>query len=307
MSSISAAALEQPGAIAWSRRRQSLAEFWRSYRKDREGLIGLGILVAVALVAVFAPLLADRNGLSLTKAPGTRLEQPSLHFWLGTDYVGRPVLTLIIWGARVSLVVGLAATLISMILGTFVGIFAGHFGGWVGGVFNKLTDWFLVIPYLPLAIVLAVVLVWLPKLFAIIIVIGITGWPGTARLVRAQTLTVEARPYIERAKALGSGHWHQVTRHVLPNVMPLVLANTTLTVSIAILAETTLSFLGLGDPSQVSWGTVLNDAYENSGIGNGAWWWVIFPGLAVLVVVRGFNMCGRAMERVLDPRLKERA
>ncbi len=293
--------------IAGQRRRVALADFWRSFRHDREGVIGLCLMLFVVAVAIFAPLLADSSGLSVTKAPGLPLEAPSARYWLGTDNNGRPVLTLIIWGSQISLIVGLAATFISMVIGTFFGIFAGHFRGLLGGVFNKLTDWFLVIPYLPLAIALAVVFSRLPKLFAVIIVIGITSWPGTARLVRAQTLTVEARPYIERATALGAGHWHQVTRHVLPNVMPLVLANTTLTVSISILAETTLSFLGLGDPLHVSWGTILNQAYSNSGIGNGAWWWVIFPGLAVVVVVRAFNMCGRAMERILDPRLKERA
>lgn len=304
--STSTAALS-PRAIAWARRRHTLGEFWGAFRRDREGMIGLLLMLFVAAVAVFAPLLADAQGLSVTQAPGKPLEAPSLHYWLGTDNNGRPVLTLIIWGSRISLIVGLAATLISMLIGTFVGIFAGHFPGWIGGIFNKFTDWFLVIPFLPLAIALRVVFQSLPKLFAVIIVIGITSWSGTARLVRAQTLTVEARPYIERAKALGAGHWHQVSRHVLPNVMPLVLANTTLTVSIAILAETTLSFLGLGDPLHVSWGVILNQAYQNSGIGNGAWWWVIFPGLSVVVVVRAFNMCGRAMERILDPRLKERA
>jgi peptide/nickel transport system permease protein len=161
-----------------------------------------------------------------------------------------------------------------------------------------------VIPYLPLAIVLATLFPpSVPKLIAIIIVIGITSWSSTARLVRAQTLAIEARPYLERTRALGGGHWHQMTRHVLPNVMPLVLANTTLTVSLAIIAETTLSFLGLGDPLHISWGRVLDLAYRGSVISTGAWWWVFFPGIAVVLVVRAFNMCGRALERVLDPRL----
>jgi peptide/nickel transport system permease protein len=210
----------------------------------------------------------------------------------------------VIWGSRISLLVGLAATVISMVIGTLVGIVSAHFPGFVGGVFNRLTEWFLVIPYLPLAIVLATVFPpAVPKIVAVIIVIGVTSWSGTARLVRAQALAVEARPYMERARALGAGHWHQMTRHVLPNTMPLVLANTTLTVSIAILAETTLSFLGLGDPLRMSWGRILDDAYSGGVISTGAWWWIIFPGLAVVAVVRAFNMCGRAMERILDPRL----
>ncbi|GAB4048250.1 ABC transporter permease [Catellatospora paridis] len=295
------------GSVAWARRRAALAGFWRQYRRDREGLTGLILLVLIAAVAVAAPLLAAETGLSVTHAPGRPIEPPSGTFWMGTDFNGRPIMTLIIWGSRISLIVGFAATVISMVIGTLVGVLAGHFTGWRGGVFNKLTDWFLVIPFLPLAIALAQLFHGLPKLLAVIIVIGITSWSGTARLVRAQALTVEARPYLERAKALGAGHWHQVSHHVLPNVMPLVLANTTLTVSISILAETTLSFLGLGDPLHASWGTVLHDAYAQAAISNGAWWWVIFPGLSVVVVVRAFNMCGRATERILDPRLRERA
>ena len=159
----------------------------------------------------------------------------------------------------------------------------------------RVTDWFLVIPFLPLAIVLATVL--RPSLPNIAFVIGITSWSGTARLVRAQTLAVEARPYLERARALGAGHWHQMTRHVLPNVMPLVLPTPTLTVAVAILAETTLSFLGLGDPLRVSWGAMLDSAYTQGAASTGpggAW---SRPGVAIVLVVLAFNMCGRALER----------
>ncbi len=309
MSSISPVSptVEEVGSAVWARRRRAVSDFWRLYSHDREGMIGLFFMVAIVLIAIFAPLFADPVGLSVIHAPGKPIQPPSSEYWLGTDFYGRPILTLIIYGSRISLEVGLAATAISMILGTFLGIFAGHFPGWRGGSFNKLTDWFLVIPYLPLAIALASIFHNIPKLLAVIIVIGVTSWPGTARLVRAQTLTVEARPYLERAKALGGGHWHQITRHVLPNVMPLVLANTTLTVSISILAETTLSFLGLGDPLHASWGTILHQAYAQDAISNGAWWWVVFPGLGVVLVVRAFNMVGRALERILDPRLRERS
>lgn len=296
-------------SVAWSRRRRSAAEFWRSFRRDREGVIGLCVLVVIGIVAVAAPLLAASEGLSLTKATGPVLAAPSLRYPFGTDDAGRSVLTLVIWGSRISLLVGLAATVISMFIGTVVGVAAGHYAGLGGGVLNRLTEWFLVIPYLPLAIALMVVAIRydLPLVLAVIIVIGITSWPSTARLVRAQTLAIEGRPYMERAKVLGAGHWHMMTRHVLPNVMPLVLANTTLTVSIAILAETTLSFLGLGSGDSISWGTVISSARNHVAMSNGQWWWFLFPGLAVVIVVRAFNMCGRALERILDPRLKERS
>ena len=177
------------------------------------------------------------------------LEPPSTSYWLGTDDNGRSVLTLLIWGARVSLFVGLMATLISMLIGTVVGLTSGYFGGWAGAVLFRLTEWFLVIPFLPLAIVLASVLG--RSLVNIVIVIGVTSWPGTALLIRSQTLSIKERPYLERSRALGAGHAHQIRRHVLPNVVPLVFANTTLAVAVAILSETTLSFLGLGDPTRI--------------------------------------------------------
>lgn len=280
---------------------------WRRLLRDSEFRSGAIVLVIFGLVAVFADLLADPDGLSVVKATGGVLEPPSWQYPLGTDGDGRSVLTLVVHGTQITLLVGLAATLISMVLGTLIGVMSGHFTGLGGGALNRFTEWFLVIPYLPLAIVLATVFPpQVPKLIAVIIVIGVTSWSSTARLVRAQTMAVEARPYLERARALGAGHWHQMTRHVLPNVMPLVLANTTLTVSIAIIAETSLSFLGLGDPLRISWGRILDLAYDGGVISQGAWWWVLGPGVAVVLVVRAFNMCGRALERILDPRLETR-
>jgi peptide/nickel transport system permease protein len=262
-------------------------------------VIGLVVFALFLGLALAAPLLFSPDDLEVTKATGKILAPPYPGYPLGTDESGRSVLALVVWGARVSLLVGIAATVISMSIGTLVGISSGHYGGWAGGVLERLTDWFLVIPFLPLAIALATVLG--SSLLNIIVVIGITSWPGTARLVRAQTLSVEARPYLERARVLGGGHWHQMSRHVLPNVMPLVLANTTLTVAIAILSETTLSFLGLGDPFRVSWGSMLENAFAAGAISAGAWWYLLPPGLAVVAVVLAFTLIGRAMENVLDP------
>ena len=274
----------------------------RTLTRDPAGLAGLVMLAVFALVALSAPLLFDSRGLDVTRATGAQLAPPAAGFPLGTDENGRSVLALIAWGTRISLLVGLAATAISMAIGTLVGVVSGYLRGtFVGAALERLTDWFLVIPFLPLAIVLATVLG--ASLFNVILVIGVTSWPGTARVVRAQTLTVEARPYVERARALGGGGWHVMSRHVLPNVMPLVLANTTLTVAVAIVSETTLSFLGLGDPFSVSWGTVLEQAFENGAISKGAWWYLLPPGLCVVLVVLAFTLLGRALERVLNPRL----
>ncbi|WP_062438432.1 ABC transporter permease [Herbidospora daliensis] len=290
-------------AIAWQRRRATAARFWADFRSHRSALVGLGILLFFGLVAVFASVLADPAGLDVTKATAPAHAAPSAGYWLGTDQNGRSVLTLLIHGTRVSLIVGLAATAIAIVIGTVVGVMAGFYGGWARSTLMGFTDWFLVIPFLPLAIVMATVLG--ASLLNIVIVIGVTSWPGTARLVCAQTLSVRERPYLERARALGGGDWHQMTRHILPNVMPLVLAHVVLTVSVAILSETTLSFLGLGDPTRPSWGYILDNAYGTGAMSNGEWWFVLPPGLCVVLVVLAFTLVGRALEVVLNPRLRE--
>ncbi|GAA1541711.1 ABC transporter permease [Streptomyces albidochromogenes] len=294
-------AAQTASSLAWARRRGSVARFWRAYRTHRAGLFGLGALAVIALVALAAPLLVGSDVQSVTNAPGAALESPSGAFPLGTDQFGRSLLGLLIWGARISLTVGLMAAALSVAIGTLVGILAGHFGGWFSTVTMRITDWFLVMPTLVLAIVLATVMsrsVW-----TVILAIGVTSWPTTARLVRAQTLAVESRPYIERATALGGGHGHIMSRHVLPNVMPLVLAQTTLGISNAILTEATLAFLGLGDPDVVSWGGMLQDAREAGAVSSGHWWYLAPPGIAIAVVALAFTLCGRAVESVLNPKL----
>jgi peptide/nickel transport system permease protein len=299
-----------PRALAWSRRMAALARFWREFRKDRRGMTGLIVLAVMIAVALLAPVLANSRGLNPIYATATPNMGPSPRYPLGTDSDGRSVLTMLIWGARNSLLVGLTATLISIFIGAFVGVVAGHFGSvraragrLTDNLMMRVADWFLVVPFLPLAMVLARTIG--PSLGVIILVIGLTSWAGTARIVRAQALAVETRPYLERAKALGAGHWHQMYRHVLPNVMPLLLANTILTVAGTILAETTLSFLGLGDPIRPTWGQILGAAYDY-GVGTGNVVWLLAPGIAVILVVMAFTLVGHALEAVLDPKLRER-
>ena len=183
-----------------------------------------------------------------------------------------------------------------------VGIASGHFRNLLGSGMQRLTDWFLVLPFIPLVIVLQAV-IGQASIWVTVVVLGFTSWPGTARLVRAQTLSVEARPYIERAKVLGNSDWIQMVRHVLPNVMPLVIANTTLTVAVVILSMTTLSFLGLFDPNIISWGGMLEAADGAGAASEGAWWFLIPPGLCVIAVVLAFTLIGRTLEVVLNPRL----
>lgn len=288
-------------SLAWARRRGSLARFWRQYRARRAGLYGLAGLLLIALVAVFAPLIVGSDVQSVTDAPGTALQSPSAQFPLGTDQFGRSLLGLLVWGSRISLTVGLLAAALSVAIGTVVGVISGHFRGWFSTVVMRITDWFLVMPTLVLAIVLATVLS--RSIWTVILAIGVASWPTTARLVRAQTIAVESRPYIERARALGGGHGHIMTRHVLPNVLPLVLAQTTLGISSAILTEATLAFLGLGDPTIISWGGMLQDAREAGAVSSGHWWYLAPPGIAIALVALAFTLCGRAVESVLNPKL----
>jgi len=267
-------------------------------RAGAAGPVGLATLLGVALLAVAAPVLSDPAGLDVTKVGGPLLAAPSSGYWLGTDETGRSVLLLTWWGARVSLLVGVAAAVLSVGIGTVVGLLAGHFRGLAAAVLMPVTDFFLALPSLVLAIALSSVL---PRgAGTIVLAIGLTAWPTTARLVRAQTLTVEVRPYLERARALGGGHGHLLVRHVLPAVFPLVLANATLTIGSAIIAESTLSFLGLGDPGRVSWGSMLEAAVDSGAVTAGAWWYLLPPGLGIVVVVLAFTVCGRALEAALD-------
>jgi peptide/nickel transport system permease protein len=291
--------------VTWTRRRNSVARVWKQFAANRAGLIGLAVLIVIGLLAIFAPLLTNADGLDVTKVNGPVLSGPTASYPLGTDNNGRSVLLLLWWGARISLVVGLTAALLTVCIGTVVGLIAGHFGGWLSAVLMRVTDFFLVMPSLVLAIALGAVLVH--GEVTIVVALALTSWPTTARIVRAQTLTVETRPYIERARALGGGHWHILGKHVLPSVMALVLANTTLTVAGAIIGESTLTFLGLGDPTQISWGGMLSEAWQTGAVAGGAWWYLLPPGLGIVVVVLAFTLCGRALEAVLTPGLRTRA
>lgn len=296
--------LRDPKRIRWARRRRALGGFWRVYRRSTMGMVGLGLLAIFVIVALTAPLLVGEEDISVQNPPGVPFQPPSLEFPLGTDDFGRSILDLVIYGSRISLLVGFAATVMTMVVGTVVGIAGGYFGGKTDAVMNAFTNWFLVIPWIPLAIVLASILG--QSLLNTIIVIGVTSWAGTARLVRADTLSVKERPYVERARALGASNWHLVSRHILPNVMPVIFANTVLTVALSILAETTLSLLGLGDPSSTSWGAIIFESFDAGALSAGLWWWLIPPGVCICLVTLAFTMCGYALDEVLNPKIRER-
>jgi peptide/nickel transport system permease protein len=302
MSSVSTAS---PRAIAWQRRRRAFSQAWELYRHHLPGMIGLGVLLFIVAMALLAPIISNADELSVVNTiDNPRWATPSEWLPLGTDNYGRSVWAQFVWGARISLLVGLAATVIAIVIGSVVGITAGFYSGMGSAILMRLTEWFLVIPFLPLAIVLAAILG--PSVRNIIIVIGITSWPSTARLVRAQVLTLKERLYVERSRALGASTRHLMGRHIFPNVSPIILANLTLTVPVAILSETTLAFLGLGDPTRASWGKMLEESFKAGALGRNAWWYFLPPGLGIMAVVLAFTLIGTALEEILDPRLRER-
>ncbi len=289
----------------WRRRRATMAAHWETFRSSRRGMVGLGILIFFGAVAIASPVLVSEADIDPALASGPLHAPPQAGYPLGTDNFGRSVLDLLIAGSRVSLVVGVTAAIGAMVIGAFVGISAGYFGGTkVDTVMNAVTNWFLVIPWLALAIALASILG--ASLTNVIVVIAITSWAATARLVRAQALTVKERSFIERSRALGGTNWHVITRHVLPNVFPVLFANTILMVALAILSETTLAILGLSDPIAISWGKTIEAAFTGGAATAGWWWWLLPPGICIVFVTLAFTMVGFALDEILSPRLRQR-
>ncbi len=267
------------------------------------GLVGLFMLVTVVLTAVFAPTIAPYDPTEVVRVTIDDIyAPPSAEHWLGTDDAGRDVLSNFIYGSRVSLIVGFFASFISIFIGSFVGIVAGFYGGRAENVLMRFTDIMLVIPDLPLAVV--IVALTKPSLWNIIFVIGALGWTGSARLVRSQTLAVKQRKFVLRARSIGAGNAHIIRYHIFPMVLPLIVVNTVLVISLAILNESTLSFLGLSDPTALSWGQMLNFAFTRGAMSARAWWALVIPGLGIVWAVLACTLLGQGLEQVLNPRLE---
>ena len=297
---------------SWRLRLRDARAFARRYAARTDGVVGASILVLFAALAL-APALFVGPLQTVTIATGATLEPPSASHLLGTDEVGRDMLNLTVHGARVSMVIGLLATLITIFLGAVIGIVAGFVGGRSEQVLMRLTDFFLVLPTFVLAIVLAPIILDIvgtdaeffgirATLFVIIVVIGLTSWASTARVIRSQTLSVKERMFVDRARVIGGSRAHIMRRHILPNVVNLIVANTVLTFAAAIFTETTLSFIGLGDPFAPSWGQLLNAAQGSGAPGLGAWWYIVPPAFCVVVVILAFTLVGNALDDVLNPK-----
>lgn len=262
--------------------------------------VGTLLLALMLFVALFGPLLSPYDPRAVSGPP---FSPPSAEHWLGTNDIGQDIFSELLWGTRVSLMIGLIAAGTAIVIGTTVGVVASLAGGWTDTVLMRLTDVVLTLPFLPLAVVLAAFLG--PSLWNTALVITVVIWARPARIVRSQGLSICGLSYVEAARALGGRFGHLLWRHVLPGVLPLALSQFVLATSGAILTEAGLAFLGLGDPIQKSWGTILFYAQARGAFLNGSWpWWVIPPGLLISATVLGFVLLGRSLEDVLMPRLK---
>jgi peptide/nickel transport system permease protein len=300
-------------AEAQQRRFTARFELLRALMRHKSGLVGIGILTFFTLLAIFPDLIVGELQTAVT-APGTRLEPPSAAFPLGTDELGRSMLNLTVHATRISMVIGLLATVVTVGVGAVLGIVSGYVGGRFDDVAMRIADFFLVMPTFVLAIILTSIIrdvlgtgskeiagIRL-SLLVIVVVIGITSWSSTARIIRSQTLSLRERAFVDRARVIGASSGHIMRRHILPNVMNLIIANSVLTFAGAILTETTLSFVGLGDPFQPSWGQLLEGARTHAALQLGDWWYFVPPGAAVIFVVFAFTLVGNAFDDTLNPR-----
>jgi len=264
-------------------------------------LVGMGMLLVVLVLAIFAPWIApyDPNK-HIDVTPADILAPPDGEHWLGRDDAGKDVLSLLIYGARVSLIVGFVSSFFSMFIGTTVGLVAGYYGGRISNILMRFTDFLMVIPDLPLMLV--IISVWGRGLWKIILVISVLYWTYTARLVRSQVLSIKERQFVMHARALGASDFRIIIRHIFPQVLPLIIAQAVLDISSSIIAESTLSFLGLGDPTLISWGMMLNFAFERA-ISRMAWWFLLPPGFAIVWVSLSIILIGNALEEIVNPRL----
>jgi peptide/nickel transport system permease protein len=270
-------------------------QVWLRFRRKRTALFGLAGAVLFVAVALFAPLLAPYSLLDM----GGAFEPPGGEHLLGTDSLGSDVLSNVIYGTRTSLIVGLCAVVTSTVIGLTIGSIAGYFGGRADNVLMRLTEMFQILPQFFLAII--VVALFGSSLWNIVFVIGILTWPVTARLLRAEFMTLKRREFVDAARALGMSDFDLITREILPNALPPIIVNASLQISGAILLEASLSFLGLGDPDSMSWGIMLHNAQEYF---NRAWWMAAFPGMALFATTLALNLTGDGLNDALNPKLR---
>ncbi len=279
---------------------KALREFWRRYRQNRAAVLGLALLVIVIAAAVLAPILFPTDPLRLVTRP--RLWPfENMSYPLGSDRLGRDLTALIVHGARVSLLIGAIASLVATLVGCTIGALAGYYRGWVDDLLMRITEIFQTVPNFLLALVLVAVLG--PSLVSIVVAIAAVTWPGIARLVRAEFLSLREREFVLSCHAVGMSDARIILTQMLPNALPPVIVLSSVVVAVAILVESALAFLGLGDPNQPSWGGVIGDGRE---VLRTAWYISLVPGIAILITVLAVNLVGEGLNTALNPRLKQR-
>lgn len=266
------------------------------------GFAGFTIIILFLVMAFFAPFLGTQDP-AKTGAVENLLAPPSSQFWLGTDDLARDIWSQIIYGSRISLTIGFVAALITIFSGTLVGLVAGYYGKMIDEILMRIVDLFMMLPELPLMIVLAAVMG--PSMWNIILVVSLVSWPTTARVVRSQVLSLKERPFVEASRCIGASNMQLMFSEILPNVVPLMFAQAVLMVTEAIYAEAVLSFLGLGDPTSISWGMMLNLVFE-SGVIAETYWWVVPPIVCIVTLIVSFSLLGTAVSDVLEPGYKEK-
>lgn len=280
---------------------EKLKVFFQLLFSHRMGLTGFSVISMFVLMAVFSSFLGTVDP-ARTGAVENILQSPTSGFWFGTDDLARDIWSQTIFGSRISLTVGFVAALITVVSGTLVGLVAGFYGKIVEEVLMRIVDFFMMLPELPLMIVLAAVLG--PSMWNIILVVSLVSWPTTARVVRSQVLSLKERPFVEASRCIGAGSLRLMFGEILPNVVPLMFAQAVIMITEAIYAEAVLSFLGLGDPTSISWGMMLHFAFE-SGVMARAFWWVMPPIFSIVALIVSFSLLGTAISDVLEPGYKE--
>lgn len=293
--------MRRPGLV----RTETYREFWQVLRSNRLGLAGLVMLTVIVAVAVLAPYIAPYDPYQRF----TPFQPPSREHLLGTDDVGHDIMSQLIYGTRISLFIGFLSAVIGTLIGLVIGLLSGFFGGIVDHVLMRFTDMWLSLPSLLFTIFLVAVMLRTteyPMIYGIIIAIALTSWPSVARLVRSAVLSIKERAYIESARALGASSTRIMFRHILPNITSIIVAEVVYRTSYAMLTEASLSFLGLGDPTTVSWGMMIYYAMIRYAVVLGYWWWFIPPGLMISVTVLSVMLVGMALEEYFNPRLRSR-
>lgn len=284
---------------AGRRRRAALLLFLRKFADNRSALFGALLVILLVSASLAAPLLTPFEPLALGTPP---LQPPGPIHYMGTDDLGRDVFAQFLYGGRSSVLVGLVAAVISTTIGILLGAVSGYRGGWVDDVIQRVTEMFSIVPSYFLAMVTVAILG--ANIVNVIVVIGLLSWPPATKLTRAEFMTLKTRSFVDAAKMNGAGSWSIVFGEILPNAMPPIIVQTILTISVAVLMEATLSFLGLGDPNLVSWGLMLNKAQSFLTM---APWMAIFPGLGISLFILGLNLTGDGLNQALNPRLRRQA